>query len=178
MTGEWVIRVGSLFASWTAGDAGAVEDLWRLVRPRMVAILRRKFRLSRGEAAEAAEEAFGALYLHRNAVRSADRAWAYLRVIAERKALALIDRRRSQPLPFEEIPAGHGQDSDSPGSKPRRGSIPLSIRCLSNFAAWLFSSAARPPEMRSVAFSEFQSARCEDGSGSSRGSQGTWSRVP
>src|SRR6185503_2098788 len=112
MTEEWVIRVSRLFASWTAGDAGAVEDLWRLVRPRIVAILRRKFRLSRGEAVEVAEETFGALYLHRNSLRSGDRVWAYLRVIAERKAVALIKHRNSLAPPHEEISAGNGQDSE------------------------------------------------------------------
>jgi len=106
-------RVGCRFASWIAGDAGAGEDLWRLVRLRIAAILRRKFRLSRGEAAEAAEEAFEELYLHGNALRSEDGAWGYLLVTAERKALSLIRRRNLVPLPSDEIQAGNERDSEA-----------------------------------------------------------------
>jgi DNA-directed RNA polymerase specialized sigma24 family protein len=102
MPGGWVSRVGRRFASWIAGDAGAGEELWRLVRPRITAILRTKYRLSRGEAAEAAEEAFRELYLHRNTLRSGDGAWGYLVVTARRKALACISGKKSLILLSEE----------------------------------------------------------------------------
>src|SRR5262245_8042896 len=98
----WKSDLPRLYQGMVRGDLAAAEQLWKLVEPRLSAIIRRAFRLPAADIDRLVAEAFENLWLHgRGEIRDP---WRYLLSACYRGAAGCFRASRARHSPPDEIP--------------------------------------------------------------------------
>jgi RNA polymerase sigma factor (sigma-70 family) len=110
--GKLADQVSAAIRRHQAGDAHAMSDLFRAVRPWLYNV-GMACRLSTHSADDVVQSTMAVAITHLPSLRDPDAGLAWLSVIARREAIRISrEERRTDPLDDRDAPAGDGQDPE------------------------------------------------------------------